>query len=203
MGCVVFVIGAILQAAAYSLAQMTIGRLVVGFGVGSAAMIIPLYIGELAPARFRGRLIVFDNLLVAFGQFVAYALGAGFTEFPTGWRYMVGLGALPAIVLAAVLPMCPESPRHLISHGKLDEAKRGLHQIFPQATPEMVENKVKLIQRTLNVTGGSLSEKSIWWQLKQLFGIPANRRALISACAVMASKDPDSSTFSSGMLTFS
>merc|ERR1712098_933471 len=74
LGCVVFILGAIIQAAAYSLVQMTIGRLIVGFGVGSAAMIIPLYIGELAPARYRGRLIVFDNLFVAGGQFIADAL---------------------------------------------------------------------------------------------------------------------------------
>lgn len=188
LGCVVFILGAIIQAAAYSLVQMTIGRLIVGFGVGSAAMIIPLYIGELAPARYRGRLIVFDNLFVAGGQFIAYALGAGFTEIPQGWRYMVGLGALPAIVLAAVLPLCPESPRHLVSHKKVDEAKKVLHQIFPQATPQMVESKIKFIQFSLEVSTGVLSDRSIWWQLKQLFCIPANARALFTACAVMASK---------------
>ncbi|KAH9217154.1 myo-inositol transporter [Leptodontidium sp. 2 PMI_412] len=186
LGCVVFVLGAIIQAAAYSLVQMTIGRLIVGFGVGSAAMIIPLYIGELAPARYRGRLIVFDNLFVAGGQFIAYALGAGFTEIPQGWRYMVGLGALPAIVLAAVLPLCPESPRHLVSHRKVDEAKKVLHQIFPQATLEMVDNKIKLIQASLEISTGILSDRSIWWQLKQLFCVPANARALFTACAVMA-----------------
>jgi MFS transporter, SP family, solute carrier family 2 (myo-inositol transporter), member 13 len=42
MGCILFIVGAVLQAAAYSLAQMTVGRLVVGFGVGSAAMIVPV-----------------------------------------------------------------------------------------------------------------------------------------------------------------
>lgn len=52
-----FIIGAILQAIAFSLAQMSVGRFVVGLGVGSAAMIIPLYIGELAPAKYRGRMI--------------------------------------------------------------------------------------------------------------------------------------------------
>lgn len=44
MGCLLFIIGAILQACAFSLAQMTVGRLVVGFGVGSAAMIVPVSI---------------------------------------------------------------------------------------------------------------------------------------------------------------
>jgi len=64
MGCALFIIGAILQAAAYSVAQMTVGRLIVGLGVGSAAMIVPLYIAEVTPARYRGRMIGLDNMLV-------------------------------------------------------------------------------------------------------------------------------------------
>ncbi|KAE9372467.1 general substrate transporter [Stipitochalara longipes BDJ] len=165
---------------------MVVGRLVIGFGVGSAAMIIPLYIGELAPARYRGRLIVFDNLCVAGGQFIAYALGAGFTEVSEGWRYMVGIGAVPAIILGLLLPLCPESPRHLISHRKVEEAKVVLQKVFPNATPELVEGKVRAIQRSLEVTTTILADKTLWWQFKQLVMVPANRRALITACMVMA-----------------
>lgn len=58
IGCVLFTVGALVQAAAYSFAQMCVGRLIVGFGVGSAAMIAPLYIAEIAPTKYRGRMIV-------------------------------------------------------------------------------------------------------------------------------------------------
>lgn len=187
-GCVLFIVGAIVQAVAYSLAQMTVGRFVVGLGVGSAAMIIPLYIGEMAPARSRGRLIVFDNLCVAGGQLVSYALGAGFTGVTHGWRYMVGLGAVPAIILGFTLPFCPESPRQLISHSKIDESKRVLKRIFPHANPEQISSKVKLIQRSIEETTTGISNKSLSWQFKQLFTVPANLRALATACAVMASE---------------
>ena len=51
--CVVFIVGTVLQAAAYSVAQFAVGRFIVGLGVGSAAMVVPLYIGELAPAKYR------------------------------------------------------------------------------------------------------------------------------------------------------
>jgi SP family myo-inositol transporter-like MFS transporter 13 len=47
LGCVLFVVGAVLQGAAYTVAQMSVGRLVVGFGVGSAAMVVPLYVAEV------------------------------------------------------------------------------------------------------------------------------------------------------------
>ncbi|CCT70169.1 probable ITR1-Inositol permease [Fusarium fujikuroi] len=68
VGCVLFIIGAIIQAASFSVAQMTVGRLIVGFGVGSAAMIIPLYIAECAPSKYRGRMIGLDNMSITGGQ---------------------------------------------------------------------------------------------------------------------------------------
>ena len=70
VGCVLFIIGAILQAAAFSIVQMTVGRLVVGFGVGSAAMIVPLYIAEISPAKYRGRMIGLDNMCITGGHLV-------------------------------------------------------------------------------------------------------------------------------------
>ncbi|KAK1141334.1 hypothetical protein N8T08_009125 [Aspergillus melleus] len=186
VGCALFFIGTIIQAAAYSLAQMTVGRLVVGFGVGEAAMIIPLYIGEMAPARYRGRLIVFDNLCVTFGQLISYALGAAFTEVPNGWRYMIGIGGVPAVLLAATMPLCPETPRQLISHGRVSEAKKVLAQIFPQATEQQVASKAHLIQHSIEEVAISVSDRSLTWQAKQLFTVGVNVRALITACSIMA-----------------
>lgn len=151
-------------------------------------MIIPLYIGEMAPARFRGRLIVFDNLCVAGGQLVSYAIGAGFTSVSHGWRYMVGLGALPAILLALSLPWCPESPRQLISHHQDEAAEKVLERIFPHASSEQIRSKIELIRQSIEETTVSVSDRSVWWQTKQLFTVPANLRALTTACVVMASE---------------
>ncbi|OHW96606.1 myo-inositol transporter [Colletotrichum incanum] len=166
IGCLLFLIGTIIQAAAFSVAQMTVGRFIVGLGVGSAAMIIPLYIGELAPAKHRGRMIAFDNMSVTFGQLISYALGAGFTEVAHGWRYMVAIGGVPPIVLAFLLPMCPESPRQLISHGKLEEATRVIKRVYPHATEDQVAAKVGHMAYTVEVeaqvTSGSL------WDLAQV-----------------------------------
>ena len=92
VGCVLFVAGAIIQAAAYTIAQMSVGRLIVGFGVGSAAMVVPLYIAEIAPTKVRGRLIGLNNMSITGGQVISYGIGAAFAHVPNGWRYMVGLG---------------------------------------------------------------------------------------------------------------
>lgn len=126
VGCVLFILGAVLQASAFSLAQMTVGRLVVGFGVGSAAMIVPMfvfprwerfaphyltiitrYIAEVSPAKYRGRMIGLDNMSITGGQLISYGIGAGFAHVTGGWRFMVGGGAIPAIVLCCLLPFCP------------------------------------------------------------------------------------------------
>ncbi|KAJ9660019.1 hypothetical protein H2201_007124 [Coniosporium apollinis] len=86
VGCVLFLVGAILQAVSWSFAQMCVGRLVVGFGVGSAAMVVPLYIAELAPANLRGRMIGLNNMSITGGQVISYGVGAAFANVDHGWR---------------------------------------------------------------------------------------------------------------------
>ena len=186
LGCILFVLGAVLQATAFSLAQMTVGRFVVGLGVGSAAMIIPMYIGELAPAKHRGRMIALENVTVAGGQFFAYCVGAGFAEVVHGWRYMVAIGGIPAIILAFLLPWCPESPRQLAAHGKVEECDAVLQRLYPAATIEQRTDKYRSIELSLQEGGGEMSGRSLWWSLKQLHTVPSNFRALVSACTVMA-----------------
>jgi SP family myo-inositol transporter-like MFS transporter 13 len=186
LGCFVFSVGAIIQAVSYGVIQMTIGRFIVGLGVGSAAMVIPLYIGELAPAKYRGRMIAFDNMSVTLGQLVSYALGAGFTEVNKGWRYMVGLGVVPALILAALLPLCPESPRQLLLHGKTEDARVVLKRTYPNATDSQVNSKLNLIQHSITEMRLATGEKSMWWTFTTLFTDAPSRRALICACTVMA-----------------
>lgn len=186
VGCVLFTIGAVIQAAAFSVAQMTVGRLVVGFGVGSAAMIIPLYIAEVSPAKYRGRMIGLDNMSITGGQLLSYGIGAGFAYVSSGWRYMVGGGAIPALVLGALLPFCPESPRQLVYHGKLEEAAAVVGKIFPNATEQQIQDKVRLLTYHVDQSKALNAGKSGWWVFKQLYVIPANFRALVSACGLMA-----------------
>ncbi|KAI7230365.1 general substrate transporter [Hortaea werneckii] len=184
VGCVLFTIGAVLQGASYSIAQMCVGRLIVGFGVGSAAMVVPLYIAEIAPTKVRGRLIGLNNMSITGGQVISYGIGAAFAHVGGGWRYMVGLGAVPAIILAALLPFCPESPRQLIFHGRLQEAEAVLLKIYKGASIEQVRAKVALIAAACE-EAKELNEGSRWMKIKQLHTNPANLRALVCACGLM------------------
>ncbi|KAJ9157292.1 Myo-inositol transporter [Pleurostoma richardsiae] len=186
VGCILFLVGSVIQASAFSIVQMSVGRFVVGLGVGSAAMIIPLYIGELAPSRHRGQMIAFDNMSVTLGQLISYALGAAFTEVSRGWRYMVAVGGVPPIILFVLLMLCPESPRYLISRDKIEEATGVISRVFPEASREQVRAKVNIILWNIETEAQTIRDKSLWWKFKQLHCVPANLRALVVACTVMA-----------------
>lgn len=164
---------------------MAIGRLVVGFGVGSASCVVPMYIAEISPSKVRGKLIGLNNMSITGGQVISYGIGAAFANVDHGWRYMAGLGAVPAIILACLLPFCPESPRQLIYHGKLQEAEKVIKSIYKGATDAQVKNKVNSISAACELSKELNENESRWSKIKQLHTEPAKLRALITACGLM------------------
>ncbi|KAF2475058.1 putative transporter [Lindgomyces ingoldianus] len=189
--CVIFVIGTVLQTAAFTVSQFAVGRFVVGLGVGSAAMVCPLYISELAPAKYRGRMIAFNNMSVTFGQLLASAIGAGFAKAGNpatsqAWRATVGTGAAPAIALGGLLFLCPESPRQLVAHDKSEEAMKVLNRIYPTSTEEQRRGKIDSIEMSIQEATQTMVDDSIWMSLRRIFTTPATGRAVLTACLIMA-----------------
>ena len=119
------------------------------------------------------------------GQVISYGIGAAFAHVPNGWRYMVGLCGVPAIMLACMLPFCPESPRQLIYHGRLQEAEVVLQKIYNGASPELVRAKVQLIAAACEESKELNLNESRWSKVKRLHQNPANFRALCCACGLM------------------
>ncbi|BFZ62789.1 myo-inositol transporter itr1 [Saitoella coloradoensis] len=183
---VIFVAGSVIQAAAPDLWTMIGGRFVIGWGVGLASLIVPLYIAELAPASYRGRMVVINVLFITFGQVVAYAIDVAFEHVPGGWRYMVGGGAIPAIVQLVTLFILPETPRYLCRKDKLQEAAAVLQRIYPSAGSAEIQAKIENIHAGVKEAG---QRHGTYWQnlvntLKKLYLIPANFRALVIACGL-------------------
>jgi len=95
-------------------------RIIGGIGVGLASAICPIYIGEIAPADIRGRLVSFNQFMIIFGMLVVYFVNWGIANGETlewindvGWRYMFASGVIPAIIFAILLLFVPETPRYL------------------------------------------------------------------------------------------
>ena len=84
----VFTIGAVVMGAAVTSWMLLIGRIIVGVGIGVAAMAVPMYIAELAPAKMRGTLVVVNNMFITGGQFVATVIDGAFSYLGigVGWR---------------------------------------------------------------------------------------------------------------------
>lgn len=147
---------------------------------------MPLYLSELAPTRFRGRMVTISAFCITGGQVIAYAIDAAFQDVPNGWRYMVGLGGVPSILLGLLMIWSPESPRQLIYHNKTEECAKVLRKIYPNATEDQVQDKIKLIQHGVSQAVALNEDMSLGQTLKTLYFVPANLRALVVACGLMA-----------------
>ncbi|RYO77771.1 hypothetical protein DL764_010183 [Monosporascus ibericus] len=199
-----FVLGAVMQAASARVAGMVAGRAVVGLAVGAASFVTPLYVAELAPAAHRGRLVTVNVLCVTLGQVVAYVAGWAFTEWeqergdpahrPTrAWRWLVGLGAVPAVVQCVLLLAMPETPRWLVRAGRSAEARRVIQKTVGSPSdgggdPDSarlvggilrdIEVEVREEAESAKLTNSS--ERMRGWH--ELLTVPKNRRALTIAC---------------------
>ncbi|CEG39619.1 proton myo-inositol [Plasmopara halstedii] len=126
---IVFFTGSILMASAYSFEKLLAGRIVIGIAVGYASVTVPLYIAEVAPSNIRGQLVTLNNACITGGQFFAYVVNALLVDVAQGWRFMLGLAALPALVQFFGFLMLPETPRYLMTKRRKDEAWNALSKI--------------------------------------------------------------------------
>ncbi|XP_010527592.1 PREDICTED: polyol transporter 5-like isoform X2 [Tarenaya hassleriana] len=126
----IFFAGAILMGFATNYAFLMFGRFVAGFGVGFAGMIAPVYTAEISPASSRGFLNSFPEVFVNAGILLGYVSNFAFSKLPLhlGWRFMLGVGAIPSILLSIGVFAMPESPRWLVMQGRLGDAKRVLYR---------------------------------------------------------------------------
>jgi SP family galactose:H+ symporter-like MFS transporter len=120
-----FIIGALVQAFAPNVPVLVFARLVAGFGVGVAAVAAPLYAAELAPAAQRGRFVSSYQLAITIGIFVAYLVNQTLAG-AEGWRTMLGVAAVPGVLLALAVLTAVESPRWFAKVGRRDDALRTL-----------------------------------------------------------------------------
>ncbi|KAI8337778.1 general substrate transporter [Blakeslea trispora] len=178
---VVFIFGSALLSMATQYLALLLGRLIVGFGVGIASMIVPVYISEIAPKSFRGQLATLNTLVVTIGQVSAYIVNILYSDTSSGWRYMFGLGALPALIQLCLLPFLPESPRHNVVYHQLDAAKETFRKIYgTSVSNEFIENEIRTIEKDR-----LQSDQSTY---RVLFSNKQNRKPLLIACLLQAAQ---------------
>ncbi|QDH25840.1 sugar porter family MFS transporter [Neokomagataea tanensis] len=120
LAAALFIIGTFSAAAAGSVTVLSVSRLVLGLAIGAASQIVPIYIAEISPAHRRGRLVVAFQLAVVMG--VTFSFLTGYLLQHASWRWMFGIGMLPAVILFVGMAFLPNSPRWLAMQGRHDEA---------------------------------------------------------------------------------
>ncbi|GAA0160510.1 secondary carrier transporter [Lithospermum erythrorhizon] len=138
----IFFAGALLMGFATNYALLMVGRFVAGIGVGYALMIAPVYAAEVSPASSRGFLTSFPEVFINAGILLGYVSNYGFSKLPLhlGWRFMLGIGAIPSIFLALGVLAMPESPRWLVMQGRLGDAKR----VLDKTSDSLEESQLRL-----------------------------------------------------------
>jgi sugar porter (SP) family MFS transporter len=132
---IVFAVASLLCAVANSVSTLIAGRFLVGCGIGLTSVGGPMYIAEASPARIRGTFVSLFQLAVTVGILLAY-IAAALLAPSAAWRWMLGLAALPGLLLAVGMFFMPESPRWLVKQGHRADARAVLAQIDPHGNPD-------------------------------------------------------------------
>ena len=105
--------GATLQASAYHVAHLVIGRVITGFGTGIDSSTVPTYQSELCRAEKRGRIVSWEVLFIGVGIVLSYWLdfGMSYADGPVSWRFPIAFQLVFAIIVTVLLFGLPESPR--------------------------------------------------------------------------------------------
>lgn len=142
-------------------------RFIGGLGIGISTVAAPLYISEISPPAYRGRLAGMFQFNIVFGILVAFAsnyLLAGVGE--NAWRWMLGVAAFPSIIYTVMCFGLPESPRWLLSRkGDRSKGLEVLRLIEPEATPAQLESDAEAILAAAATE--QASSRGFWsWRLR-------------------------------------
>ncbi|XP_025139776.1 proton myo-inositol cotransporter isoform X4 [Bubalus bubalis] len=147
---------------------------------GIASMTVPVYIAEVSPPNLRGRLVTINTLFITGGQFFASVVDGAFSYLQKdGWRYMLGLAAIPAVIQFFGFLFLPESPRWLIQKGQTQKARRILSQMRGNQTIDeeydSIKNNIEEEEKEVGSAGPVIC---------RMLSYPPTRRALIVGCGL-------------------
>ncbi|KAI6899016.1 general substrate transporter [Hortaea werneckii] len=174
LGSVILAIGAVLQAAAYGIPQLIVGRIVAGLGNGMNTATIPVWHSELTKATDRGKSLSIELTINIFGVMTAYWVDYGMSYEPSAaqFRFPLALQILFAIMTFLGVLVLPESPRWLIAHDRLEEARKVLWSVSDNAKTVTMDDA--RLSRELAVIKHTIDEERIAAQGQSFMAIFKN-----------------------------
>ncbi|PSS20491.1 hypothetical protein M430DRAFT_120301 [Amorphotheca resinae ATCC 22711] len=187
IGCMIYLLGGGFQTGAQNLNYLWAGRWLAGLGVGFLVMIVPVYQSEIAHPSIRGTVTALQQFMLGIGSFVAGWVSYGTyigLHSTAQWRLPLGLQMLPAVGLAALIFLFPESPRWLIDHGKPDEGLSTLARLHSHGNEDDPWVRAEFDQIQESITHEHEHEAKSYLDL---FTHKPSFRRLLIACTLQAS----------------
>src|SRR5919107_5665543 len=151
---ILFTLGAIGAALSPNVGILVLFRVVLGLAVGTAALVVPLYLSEIAPTEIRGAISSLNQLNIVVGILLAFIVNALLAN-AEAWRWMLGLAAIPSLVLLIGMYFLPETPRWLVSRCREDDARNVLRR---SRSEEVAVNEIREIKQVEREEEGGFSE---------------------------------------------
>ncbi|KAG7059649.1 hexose carrier protein [Colletotrichum scovillei] len=176
------IVGATLQATAFTVPHLVIGRLVTGFGTGMKTSTVPMYQSELCDRKYRGRLVSAETLFVGVGIVFAYwfDFGMSFVGGPIAWRLPLAFQIIFALIVVVLVFALPESPRWLFKHGREQEAVQVLCDVFDkEPTDEYIRAEVHAIHHAIELEAAE-NKSSSWISIFKNDRLRTGHRVLLA-----------------------
>lgn len=161
-----YFVSAVGSALAWDWPSFLLFRWLGGLGVGASSVVAPMYIAEISPPQFRGRLVAITQFNIVFGILAAYMSNYGVALADLGqdeWRVMFGIEALPAAVFFALMFLNPRSPRWLVARGRSAEAAAVLEKVGAAD----VRKELREIEESLAAMGARAMESVFQWKYRR------------------------------------
>ncbi len=158
IAAVIFTVGALLAAASPTVWVLIAARFIIGLAVGSAALVVPLYLSEIAPTEVRGAIAGLNQLMIVGGILAAFIVNAILAS-SENWRLMLGLAAVPSLILLVGMLLMPETPRYLVHTGE-EEAAREVLEDLPGDEPP--QERIGEIQEVEQEEEGGSGLGALW-----------------------------------------
>ena len=178
----VAIIGAVLMSTSFSLAQLTVARLILGAGTGGYLATVPVWQSELVGASNRGASLVINTGFIGSGISLALFIDLGFYFIGSNsvsWRFPFAFQIVLLLMVAILVPLMPESPRWLIKQGRRDEAGEILAVLLDaEANSDAVQADLRDIESSL-----AMSSSESWLDVFKMGKQRTMHRTILAASA--------------------
>jgi SP family sugar:H+ symporter-like MFS transporter len=158
IAAIVFTVGALVAALAPTVGVLIGARFVLGLAVGSAALVVPLYLSEIAPTQIRGAIASLNQLMIVCGILAAFIVNAILAS-SGNWRLMLGIAAVPGLILLVGMLFMPETPRYLVHAGQEEDAHEVIEDLPGDDRPQ---ERIQEIREVEEHEEGGTGLRALW-----------------------------------------